>query len=242
MAQLSLKIYLADSDTLKTCQYTGDTYVQDVIMDIREKYCAGDVGLDHGLLIRELRVWLAPNRLLDHYELKYGDTLEFRKRHRVLKVKTMDESIKAVLIDESQPVRSVVAAVCERMGISNNDEYSFATDTADQPSKKLDKKAKSKENLYADGRTWLNPDKTLREQGLTEVDIVILKKKFFFTDQSVDRTDPVQLMLMYNQAREMIVSGKHPCKADEAAQLAAIQLQIQFGSHEPEKHKPGFVK
>nr|KAJ3421186.1 Talin-1 [Polyrhizophydium stewartii] len=223
-------------------QYMSDMYVQDVVQDIRERYNYGEAGLDYGLLFREQSLWLAPNKLLDHYDLKFGDTLEFRKRHRVLKVKTLDNSIKAILIDESQPVRVVVAAVCERIGISNHDEYSFTSERAESPSKKSDKKAKSKESLYSDEKSWLNPEKTLREHGLTESDIVILKKKFFFTDQNVDRTDPVQLMLMYNQSREMIVSGKHPCTAVEAAQLGAIQMQIQFGNHEPDKHKPGFVK
>lgn len=40
----------------------------------------------------------------------------------------------------------------------------------------------------------------------------------------------------------MIVSGKIPCKLDEAIQLASLQCQVQFGNHEPDKHKPGFIK
>lgn len=89
---------------------------------------------------------------------------------------------------------------------------------------------------------WLNPDKTFREQGMTETDIVVLKKKFFYSDQNVDRSDPVQLVIMYTQAHEMILSGKHPTSADEAAQFGAIQLQIEYGNHDNKKHKPGFVK
>lgn len=77
---------------------------------------------------------------------------------------------------------------------------------------------------------------------MTEVDVVVLKKKFFFSDQNVDRSDPVQLVLMYNQSQEMILSGKHPATLDEAAQFGGIQMQIDFGNHEPDKHKPGFIK
>ncbi|KAK6099239.1 hypothetical protein MT418_000678 [Batrachochytrium dendrobatidis] len=242
MSNLALKIYLADSDITKTCQYTSDMYVQDIIQDIREKHSYGEGGLDFGLFIREQNLWLASNKLLDHYDLRTGDVLEFRKRHRVLKVKMLDDSMKAILVDESQPVRVVVAAVCERIGISNDDEYSLASDKTLTLNKKGDKKAKQKEAVYTEGPAWLNPDKTLREQGLTESDAVILKKKFFFTDQNVDRSDPVQMMLMYNQSHEMIVSGKQPCTGVESAQLGAIQLQIQYGNHEPDKHKPGFVK
>jgi talin len=52
----------------------------------------------------------------------------------------------------------------------------------------------------------------------------------------------VQLNLLYNQSRDMIVSGKHPCTLEESAQFAAIQCQIQLGNHEPDKHKPTSLK
>ena len=46
---------------------------------------------------------------------------------------------------------------------------------------------------------WLNPDKTLQEQGIEETSTLTLRKKFFFSDQTVDRNDPVQLNLLYMQ-------------------------------------------
>jgi talin len=88
----------------------------------------------------------------------------------------------------------------------------------------------------------LNPKKTLPEQDIKNNERVILKKKFFVTDQNVDRNDPVQLNLLYNQNKESIIKGKYPCTSDEASQFAAIQFQIQYGNHDPSKHKPGFIK
>jgi talin len=88
---------------------------------------------------------------------------------------------------------------------------------------------------------WLNPEKCLSEQGVTDVEIIILKKKFFFSDQNVDRNDPIQLNLLYVQSRDAIISGKHPCTEEESAQFAAMQCQAQYGNHDPEKHKPGFI-
>ncbi len=88
----------------------------------------------------------------------------------------------------------------------------------------------------------MNPDKTLGEQQVSPTDILLLKKKFFFSDQSIDRNDPIQLNLLYVQSRDAIICGKHPCTLEEATQLAALQCQVQFGSHEPDKHKPGFIK
>jgi len=89
---------------------------------------------------------------------------------------------------------------------------------------------------------WLNPSKSLVEQGLGENDVVIFKKKFFFSDQNIDRNDPIQLNLLYNQVRELIIMGKYPCTMEEAAQLAAMQCQIQYGNYDSEKHKEKFFR
>ena len=88
---------------------------------------------------------------------------------------------------------------------------------------------------------WLNTEKSLREQGIEETVVLTLRKKFFFSDQNVDRNDPVQLNLLYVQSRDAIIDGTHPCTRDEAVQFAALQCQIQYGNHNEAKHKPGFL-
>ncbi|KAI8851508.1 hypothetical protein BC829DRAFT_488095 [Chytridium lagenaria] len=198
--------------------------------------------------------WLASAKVLDFYDLKSGDHLEFKKKHRALKVKTLDDSVKQILVDESQPVSVIVKVVCDRIGLQNPDEYSFVPDAPSASELAVEKKGVSpispinkllplgKKLTIEEEARWLNPDITLREQGIGDADGVILKKKFFFTDQNIDRNDPIQLSLLYNQARDMIVSGKHPCTVEEAAQFAAIQCQVQFGNFEPDKHKAGFIK
>ena len=71
--------------------------------------------------------------------------------------------------------------------------------------------------------------------------MLTLRKKFFFSDQNVDRNDPVQLNLLYVQSRDAIIDGTHPCTRDEGVQFAALQCQIQYGNHNEAKHKPGFL-
>lgn len=58
----------------------------------------------------------------------------------------------------------------------------------------------------------------------------------------MDRTDPVQLVIMHAQASKDILSGKMPCTAEEAAQFGGISLQIMYGNQDPTKHKPGYAK
>ncbi|KXS11309.1 hypothetical protein M427DRAFT_505616, partial [Gonapodya prolifera JEL478] len=230
-------------------QFAGDTSVHEACREIRERLGDFTGGQDHGLYHPDTRQWLTPNRVLDYYNLKSGDVLEYKKKTRPLKVRLVDDTTKTVLIDESASVKQLVEYICDKIGIANPDEYSLQCDVKSTSSKKSnetlsrrDKRGKgSLEDLSEEGR-WLLPEKCLAEQGVADTDAVMLKKKFFFSDQNVDRNDPVQLNLIYNQSKEAILQGKYPCNPDEAIQFAALQAQVQFGNYEPEKHKVGFLK
>lgn len=145
---------------------------------------------------------------------------------------------------------------------------------------------------------WLDHGRTLREQGIDDNETLLLRRKFFYSDQNVDSRDPVQLNLLYvqvpfaprfqglsqrswlgvalplppgglwpgcvgrrdqgggfprrdrapltapfrPQARDDILNGSHPVSFDKACEFAGYQCQIQFGPHNEQKHKPGFLE
>lgn len=89
---------------------------------------------------------------------------------------------------------------------------------------------------------WVDIGKTLREQGIDETETVLLRRKFFFSDQNIDSRDPVQLNLLYVQARDAILDGTHPVTQEKACEFAGIQVHIQFGDYNEAKHKPGFLE
>lgn len=125
---------------------------------------------------------------------------------------------------------------------------------------------------------WLDHGRTLREQGVEEQETLLLRRKFFYSDQNVDSRDPVQLNLLYvqawrrftwgreagrgrstvrgllvpmhnicllpcaPQARDDILNGSHPVSFDKACEFAGFQCQIQFGPHNEQKHKAGFLE
>ena len=89
---------------------------------------------------------------------------------------------------------------------------------------------------------WLKTEKSLSEQGIGETTVLTLRKKFFFSDQNIHCNDPVQLNLLYVQLRDAIINGTHPCTRDECVQLAALHCQIQYGNHNEDRHKPGFLE
>lgn len=60
--------------------------------------------------------WLEQGRTLEYYDLRSGDMLQYRKKLRPLRVRTLDGSVKTLLVDDSQTVAELIKAVCARIG------------------------------------------------------------------------------------------------------------------------------
>lgn len=106
---------------------------------------------------------------------------------------------------------------------------------------------------------WLDHSKTLRQQDIDEQSTVVLRRKYFFSDNDIDQRDPIQLNLLYIQVEETskqrneflyfhfqcrngILDGTHPVTYDESVQFAGLQSQIQFGDYQESKHKPNILE
>lgn len=208
-------------------------------------------------------VWLEPGRNLEYYILRNNDTIEYRKKLRQLRVRMLDGSVKTLLVDDSQPVANLMVVICTKIGITNHDEYSLVQEDIENQEnienksnmgtltlrrRKEEKERDAKmdqlrKKLRTDDEVnWIDPSKTLREQGIEEQETVLLRRKFFFSDGNIDGSDPVQLNLLYVQARDAIVDGTHPVTQDKACEFAGIQTQIQFGDYNENKHRSGFLE
>ncbi|XP_020294961.1 talin-1 isoform X2 [Pseudomyrmex gracilis] len=270
MATLSLRISIPEKNATKMMQFDPSTSVYDACRIIREKLAeATNMGQpkDYGLFLADedvkKGVWLEPGRNLDYYILRNGDLLEYRRKLRTLRVRMLDGTLKTMLVDDSQPVANLMVVICTKIGITNHDEYSLVREFVDEENENqkpgnfgtLTLKRKKEEKGERDAKmeqlrkklktddevNWIDPSKTLREQGIDESEPVLLRRKFFFSDQNIDSRDPVQLSLLYVQARDAILDGTHPITQEKACVFAGIQCQIQFGDHKEEKHKPGFL-
>lgn len=269
MATLSLRIHIVDGDVTKTMQFDPSTSVHDTCHIIRDKILEAGRGeaKDYGLFLADedakKGVWLEAGRSLEYYILRNGDLLEYRKKLRTLKVQMLDGTVKTMMIDDSQPVANLMVVICTKLGITNHDEYGLIRETSedetDQSQKSsgygtltLRRKREEKERdakmdqlrkkLKTDDElNWIDVSKTLREQGINEGEPVLLRRKFFFSDGNIDSHDPVQLNLLYVQARDAILDGTHPVTEELACQLAGVQVHIQFGNHNDAKHKPPFL-
>uniref|UniRef100_A0A6Q2YDM6 Talin 1 n=1 Tax=Esox lucius TaxID=8010 RepID=A0A6Q2YDM6_ESOLU len=261
MVALSLKIGVGN--VVKTMQFEPSTEVYDACRMIRERVPEAQLGQpnDYGLFLSDedpkKGIWLEAGKALDYYMLRNGDTLEYKKKQRPLKIRMLDGTVKTVMVDDSKIVSDMLMTICARIGITNYDEYSLVHDVVEEKKEEMtgtltrrdktlmrdDKKMeKLKQKLHTDDElNWLDHGRTLREQGVEETEMLLLRRKFFYSDQNVDSRDPVQLNLLYVQARDDILNGSHPVSFEKACDFAGYQCQIQFGDHNETKHKPGFL-
>lgn len=142
---------------------------------------------------------------------------------RQLKLQMVDGTIKTLMVSEDQPVANLMVLICTKLNIRNSEEFSLMA--ANRILKHTIKKVKIDEDVY-----WLDHSKTLDEQGINEDDSVILKRKFFYSDQNVDLNDTIQLDILYAQVKDEIIKGNYPVTVDKACKFAAIQLQAQYGN------------
>ncbi|MBN3293474.1 TLN2 protein, partial [Polypterus senegalus] len=263
MVALSLKICVRQCNVVKTMQFEPSTAVYDACRIIRERVpeAQGGQASDYGLFLSDddprKGIWLESGRTLDYYMLRNGDILEYKKKQRPQKIRMLDGTVKTIMVDDSKTVGELLVTICSRIGITNYEEYSLIQESAEE--KKEDgmgtlkkdrtllrderKMEKLKAKLHTDDDlNWLDHSRTFREQGVDENETLLLRRKFFYSDQNVDSRDPVQLNLLYVQARDDILNGSHPVSFDKACEFAGIQAQIQFGPHVEHKHKPGFLE
>ncbi|XP_069564752.1 talin-2 isoform X1 [Brachyistius frenatus] len=263
MVALSLKICVRQCNVVKTMQFEPSTPVYDACRIIRERVPEAQTGQasDYGLFLSDddprKGIWLESGRTLDYYMLRNGDVLEYKKKQRPQKIKMLDGAVKTIMVDDSKTVGELLVTICSRIGITNYEEYSLIQEVTED--KKEDgmgtlkkdrtlllrderKMEKLKAKLHTDDDlNWLDHSRTFREQGVEESETLLLRRKFFYSDQNVDSRDPVQLNLLYVQARDDILNGSHPVSFDKGCEFAGIQAQIQFGPHVEHKHKPGFL-
>ncbi|VDK38281.1 unnamed protein product [Taenia asiatica] len=267
--RLALRIHVPDADVTKTLVFDALMTVGQACDQIRHQIREID-GLDnpkdYGLFLphedNKKGLWLDNSRSLEHYILRNGDTIEYKYRFRWLYIRTMDGTRKTLRVDDSKTLAELMLPICTKMGIYNYEEYLLVRDTEEAEKERgvtlkrahhqtgglvstlrdADKMEKLRKELHTDDEVvWLNPAQSLRQQGIDEKEILLLRRRYFFSDMNVDARDPVQLNLLYVQLKDAILNGTHPVTLEEAVTLAALQCQVELGNYSPNKFRNGYL-
>eukprot|EP01117_Protostelium_nocturnum_P013126 TRINITY_DN487_c0_g1_i1.p1 TRINITY_DN487_c0_g1~~TRINITY_DN487_c0_g1_i1.p1 ORF type:complete len:2445 (+),score=1078.48 TRINITY_DN487_c0_g1_i1:119-7453(+) len=226
---LTLKVLLEPTNQTKVMKFSADMGVGEAIATIKEKTEIGgaDFGLFQPVNPRETYPrWLKENRTLLFYSLENNDEIHYRKKHKALKIKLLDGTVKTMLLDLTLSVSELTDFIGEKIELAKAEEYSLQF-----------------ENPQQNGQLcWLQAHKTVEEQGIKTDEILLLKKKFFYSDANISLDDPMGLHLLFIQASDLITSGIHPVPYGEVISLAGIHCQVLEGRYNPEKHVPPYLE
>ncbi|PAV71893.1 hypothetical protein WR25_14265 [Diploscapter pachys] len=130
MGVLTLTVVSTERGTKKTMQFEPSTLVRDACKIIRDKMGLNDTNAQEYGLFRvqdddSQGFWMEGNKTLEHYLIRSNDKVEYKKKVRYLKVRMLDGAVKTIPVDESQPVGQIMLSVCNKIGISNYEEYSL---------------------------------------------------------------------------------------------------------------------
>jgi len=214
-------------------RFGSELSVAEVIREIRAKIGTETAGgKDHGLFLPPNKdtlkkgKWLEKNKTLKYYGLANNSTAEYKKMHRQLRVKLVDDTSKLVIIDDSRTVREITDSIGEKIGLKTCTEYSLRKPAPPDVQHPL----------------WLDDNKTLhdQDQDIAEDEELEFAKKLYYSDEFIDKDDPFSLHLLYVEANKAVIEGRYNITRTDAKDFAALQLQITYGDHDLEKHKPGF--
>ncbi|CAL4209588.1 unnamed protein product, partial [Meganyctiphanes norvegica] len=257
--ELELKVYIVEQNVMEIMQFDPATLVYKACEIIREKIPEANQGRaqDYGLFLGEDEgdgIWLDSGRNLRYYMLMKNDMIQYRSILRSLKVSMLDGVVQTLMVDDSQLVEQLMVDICNQIGILNYTEYSLVSEVVKEKQvAKVDTLNRRHSSIFTflkknveeqerdDEINWVEHSQTLREQGIDEREVLLLRRKYFSTDLNIDHRDPVQLNLLYLQCRDAILDGTHSVTEKECIKFAGIQCQIQFGHHVDQKHKSGFM-
>ena len=151
--------------------------------------------------------WLQSERTLASFGLTTSSLIELRKKTRLVKVELIGGVHKTLSTDDTWPVAEVVRRACSKFEIRGAEEFSLQV----KGWREID---------------WLNGQQSLREQGVGEEEVVVLRKKFFTGDEDPDSASTATLQVLYAQVQRSIVHGTFPCGYDTSMQLAALQRVV----------------
>jgi len=147
-------------------------------------------------------------------------------------VTMIDDTCKSFAIDENASIEQLRASVIEKIELV--EEGCFALfEKRDDWERCLDPDEKPCELM----NEWSNLEK--KKDG-TEPKIVF-KKKIFLRDDDREMKDSVAKHYLYIQALHSVIESEYPCREEDAITLAGLQVQVNYGDHNPATHVVGFL-
>lgn len=267
-----VSIYLEPTQATKIMKFPADIPIHSIIADIQKIQGVGTQGRDHGLYRAPIKatltapavsgLWLERSRTLKYYNIKNNQLLEYKKKHRPISIKLIDESEHSFVVDDSQSVRKISDKLGELLQLSAKDSEQFCLCWPGSTIKKplwleeglslheqpdyqtlLEKGMKKKEKEVQTPRK-MGDLTSPRKEKKKEPEIVIptgapllFWKRYYAHDSDISKiTNPFILNIYFVGIMKQILKGLFPLGRVDAKNFGALQLQALHG-----KFQDGFA-
>eukprot|EP00771_Trimastix_marina_P001598 gnl/Trimastix_PCT/268.p1 GENE.gnl/Trimastix_PCT/268~~gnl/Trimastix_PCT/268.p1 ORF type:complete len:1139 (+),score=392.01 gnl/Trimastix_PCT/268:95-3418(+) len=139
-------------------------------------------------------------------------------QHTCLSVYFVDNSCKKILLTPDMLVRDLIDKVAKKIPL-----------TVEKESFGIYQKIRDQEN-------YLSPDSPVSVPPANAK--LIFKRRYFYTD---DENNDELLHLNFIQARQEVLDGNYQVGIPDILKLAALNMRITYGQHDPTKHSNGFL-
>jgi len=153
---------------------------------------------------------------------------------KVVRVHFMDDSFKAFGIDPPTSADQLRGIILEKLDLKEDSCFTLFERKGDWE-RCLEPDEKPVDLM----KTWVEAEKLKKEGGSDPT--FLFKKKIFLKEDEKELQDTVAKNLVYIQALRNVIDGTYPCGLDECLKLAAYQVQIVYGDHNPANHVLGFL-
>mgnify|MGYP001151585403 CR=1 FL=1 len=240
--------------------------ISDFISAFRSKLSSMDIGGPGYMLYAPNRrvaggpgIYLNPTSVVGDYEHLFDHSLHYRSTERQIAVRILNNTSSVVTIDEREPLRKAVVAVCNRLGVAPTDEYGLMVDVAsthesreriilqgmlstvappprstslifDQPERKRRRPAALA--ALNDQDIFLDLQKSMVELALDEATVFLFKRRFYFNDYFSTPSDFPTLSMHFYQAAYDITNGRYCTPRHILCKLGALFLQATLGDYQ----------
>jgi FERM central domain len=167
------------------------------------------------------------NKNRDLYSVQYSSLEKDTIKHVKLRVYLLDNEFKTIYIEADSKVVNVLEILSIKMGIEDIENFGIFEQWENNG--KLEEKLLKNEDPLPGSKARKSERK------------LILKCKLF-RELNIINSNEQSAHLYYIQTKSNILTGYFYTDINNAVSLAAIQMQIEFGTYCPEKHKLGFMQ
>jgi len=138
----------------------------------------------------------------------------------VVRVYFMDDSMKALAVDEVSSAEQLKATVVERIAMKEDSCFAIF-EKKDGWERCLEPDEKPCELMTL----WSGGDNNTPGKNHASF---VFKKKIFLRDDEREMGDPVAKHYVYIQALHSVIESEYPCSVEDSIKLAGLQVQITY--------------